>query len=104
MNTFHANVVYHFGYRYAPEFGYFVTTGTTDPLEFPRVALTGSHTGSPKSQGYLLNLSYWPVQNVLLALQYTGYTQFNGAGTNYDGFGRNASDNNTLYMLMRLVF
>lgn len=104
LNTFRVNVVYHFGYRYAPEAGYFVTTGTTDPLEFPEAALTGSQTGSPKSQGYLLNFSYWPVQNVLLGLQYTGYTEFNGAGTNYDGFGRNASDNNTVYMVMRLLF
>jgi hypothetical protein len=31
-------------------------------------------------------------------LQYTGYNQFNGAGRNYDGAGRNARDNNTLFL------
>ncbi|HEV2289114.1 MAG TPA: hypothetical protein VGR81_09190 [Candidatus Acidoferrales bacterium] len=104
LNTFRVNGVYHFGYRYAPGVAYFVTTGTKDPLEFPQGALTGSLTGSPKTQGFVLNLSYWPVQNVQLGLQYTGYTQFNGAGTNYDGSGRNASDNNSLYMLLRMLF
>jgi hypothetical protein len=32
-----------------------------------------------------------------LGLQYTGYTRFNGASNNYDGFGRDASDNSTLF-------
>jgi len=30
-------------------------------------------------------------------LQYTAYNKFNGAKTNYDGNGRNAGDNNTLF-------
>jgi hypothetical protein len=32
------------------------------------------------------------------------YQKFNGAETNYDGYGRNASDNNTLYLLIWLMF
>lgn len=39
-----------------------------------------------------------------LGVQYTGYTSFNGAGTNYDGVGRNANDNNSVYLLGRFVF
>ena len=35
-----------------------------------------------------------------LGLQYTAFLKFNGASTNYDGAGRNASDNNTLYLLL----
>jgi hypothetical protein len=38
------------------------------------------------------------------SLQYTIYDRFNGAGSNYDGFGRDASDNNTLYFLVWLMF
>lgn len=34
--------------------------------------------------------------NVRAGLQYTLYTKFDGASKNYDGTGRNASDNNTL--------
>ena len=33
-----------------------------------------------------------------------GYNKFNGADSNYDGFGRNASANNTLYALVWLMF
>ena len=32
-----------------------------------------------------------------LGVQYTRYDKFNGASRNYDGSGRNASDNNTLF-------
>ena len=39
-----------------------------------------------------------PIQYVRLMLQYTGYSKFNGASSNYDGAGRSASDNNTLFL------
>ena len=32
------------------------------------------------------------------------YNEFNGAHSDYDGFGRDASDNNTLYFLAWLMF
>ncbi|HLW79341.1 MAG TPA: cytochrome C, partial [Terriglobia bacterium] len=104
LNTARVNAVYHFGNKYAATFGVFGTTGTTDPLLFPQAAVNGSATGDPRSRGYIANASYWPVQNVQLALQYTGYTTFNGGGANYDGAGRNASANNSLYTVLWLVF
>jgi hypothetical protein len=39
------------------------------------------------------------VHHAKFALRYTAYTQFNGAGGNYDGFGRNAKDNSSLFLL-----
>jgi hypothetical protein len=104
LNTFRASAAYHFGYRVTPVFGYFVTTGTNDPALYVADPLDGSANGSPKSQGFIANITYWPVQNIRLALQYTAYTKFNGAGTNYDGFGRNASDNNSLYLHLGVIF
>jgi hypothetical protein len=104
LNTFRINGVYHFGYRYIPMIGYFVTTGTADPLLYAPDAIDGSANGDPKNAGLLFNFTYWPVQNVRLAAQYTAYTQFNGAGHNYDGMGRNASDNNSLYLYLGLIF
>ena len=38
------------------------------------------------------------------ALNYTLYDRFNGAENDYDGFGRDASDNNTIYLLAWLMF
>lgn len=104
LNTFRVNAAYHFGYRYVPAFQYFVTTGVADPLELAPASFSGSANGSPNSRGYMLNFTYWPVQNVRMALQYTGFTQFNGRGTDYDGFGRNASDNNSVYVFLGVIF
>jgi len=105
LNTVKANAEYHFGDKYAATIGYFNVTGTPDPLLFPTGPVTGNaNNGDPRSGGYIANVSWWPVQNIGLTLQYTGYTRFNGAATNYDGSGRNADSNNTLYLLARFVF
>jgi hypothetical protein len=104
LNAFNTNAEYHFGNRYSAAVGWFTTTGTRDPLLFPQEGVTGSATGSPQSNGYSLNFSVWPVQNLDLGLQYTGYTRFNGLATNYDATGRNANGNNTVYLLARFVF
>ena len=37
-------------------------------------------------------------------LQYVAYTMFNGASHNYDGFGRNAGDNNTVFLYAWMAF
>jgi len=104
LNTVQGNVEYHFGTRFSGAAGFFNTTGTADTTLFAPGAISGSRNGSPASTGYILNLSWWPQQNINLAVQYTGYTRFNGAGTNYDGFGRNASANNSTYLLARFIF
>lgn len=105
LNTLMANAEYHVGNKLTGTFGWFNTTGTSDLAFYPGgVAVTGNLNGDPRSGGYLLNLSYWPWQNLQLAAQYTGYTRFNGGSTNYDGLGRNASGNNTLYLDARIFF
>ncbi len=104
LNTFRVDGTYHFGNKYAPTFGYFVTTGTTDPLLFAQAPVGGSANGDPKSSGYIAQFSYWPVQNVQLAAQYKGYLNFNGARTNYDAAGRNATGNNAVYLMVWFIF
>jgi hypothetical protein len=104
LNTAQANVEYHFGTRVSATGGFFNISGTADPLLFAVAPVSGSANGSPQSTGYLLNLTWWPEQNIGLTAQYTGYTRFNGASTNYDGSGRNANGNNSIYLLARFVF
>ncbi|HUY81668.1 MAG TPA: hypothetical protein VMU92_08090 [Acidobacteriaceae bacterium] len=104
LNSGNVNAEYHFGNRYSTAFGWFGVTGTPDPVLYAPGSVSGSANGDPKSNGYITNFSVWPTQNVDLAIQYTGYTTFNGASNNYDGSGRNASDNNTLYLLTRFIF
>jgi hypothetical protein len=84
--------------------GYFSTTGKTDPLLYSYSPVDGSRTGSPNSNGFILETDYRPWEKTKISLQYISYNKFNGAHSNYDGFGRNASDNNTLYALVWLMF
>ncbi|MBZ5643170.1 MAG: hypothetical protein LAO19_10450 [Acidobacteriia bacterium] len=104
LNTVQANAEYHFGNKLSGTFGFFNVDGTSDSLLYPSGDVTGNANGDPKSTGYIGNVSWWPVQNIGLTLQYTGYTRFNGGRTNYDGAGRNAGSNNTLFLLARFVF
>ncbi len=104
LNTVLTNVVYHFGNKVSTALGWFSTNGTADPFLYTPGAVSGSANGDPRGSGYIANLSYWPWQNLQLSGQYTGYTRFNGASNNYDGAGRNASGNNTIYLVARFLF
>jgi hypothetical protein len=104
LNTVQTNVEYHFGTRITGTGGFFNTTGTRDPVLFAPAPVFGSANGSPASTGYILDVSWWPQQNIKLGAQYTGYTRFNGATNNYDGSGRKASANNSTYLVVLFVF
>ena len=105
LNTVLANAEYHFGNKYTGTFGWFNTTGTSDLGLFPNnTPVSGNFNGDPRGSGYIANFTYWPWQNLLLAAQYTAYTRFNGAQFNYDGSGRSASANNTVYLDAKIIF
>lgn len=88
----------------------FAVTGSTDATLYG----DGYANGSPRSSGTRLQLDWTPFgkeaprsgleASLRLGLQYTAYTSFNGARSNYDGNGRNASDNNSLYAFAWLMF
>jgi hypothetical protein len=83
---------------------YFTTTGSTDPALYAAGAVTGSANGSPNTDGLVAELDYLPWLNTKLGLQYTAFFKFNGASSNYDGFGRSASDNNTIFAFIWTAF
>jgi len=104
LNTFRARATLHLQQAYAFTVGSFFTTGTADSVLYAPAAVGGSRTGGPNSSGIIGEVDWNPWMNTRLTLQYTLYTKFNGASTNYDGSGRNASDNNTLYAMIWLMF
>jgi len=104
LGTLMANAEYHFGNRLSGTLGWFDTGGTVDPLLYAQSAVSGSANGNPRGAGYIVNFSVFPMQNIQLGVQYTGYTRFNGAAVNYDGAGRLASGNNAVYLLGRFIF
>ncbi|MHB8581179.1 MAG: cytochrome C [Ignavibacteriaceae bacterium] len=104
LNSFKIDAGYNF-----PDFaelsaGFFSTSGSSDGVIYAANPVTGSNNSTPNSSGEVLQLTFIPWLNTQFALQYTMYSQFNGGSTNYDGSGRNASDNNTLYFLAWFVF
>ena len=64
----------------------------------------GNRTGSPSTRGFTLEAFWTPIQYLRVGAQFTGYNRFNGAAGNYDGYGRNASDNNSLFLYTWLAY
>ncbi|MGD8629835.1 MAG: cytochrome C [Gammaproteobacteria bacterium] len=104
LDTLNLNGTYHLGTSAAFSIGGFNTTGDSDKLLYAPNPLDGSANGSPDSRGYILQATYLPWQNTQFTLQYVGYDKFNGSSHNYDGSGRDASDNNTIYLAAWLAW
>jgi hypothetical protein len=110
IDTLRFNAGYVYRRTWSLSGGPFIIRGDTDPLAFAAAPLTGSASGSPDSRGWIGQIelipfgkkdSPWrPLLNLRFGLQYTLYTQFNGGSRNYDGSGRNASGNDTLYAFL----
>lgn len=95
---------YSFHRKIGGSLGYFSTTGSSDMILYAAAPVVGSANNSPNSNGYIAEVNYLPWLNVRLQLQYVAYEKFDGLKLNYDGAGRNASDNNTLYGLVWLAY
>jgi hypothetical protein len=82
-----------------------LTITATDPnatqLSLP---VNGNLSGNPGTRGGTLEAFWMPVQYVRVGAQYTIYTRYNGASSNYDGLGRNARDNNSLFLYMWMAY
>ena len=102
--VFRINSSYVYQRKYGATLGYFSITGNADANQYMMGEVMGSRTGTPDTKGYVAEINYLPQEKIKLALQYTAYSKFNGAKTDYDGFGRNAADNNTVYLLANFMF
>jgi hypothetical protein len=108
LRSLNASVSYIYDQTWSLTAGRMSIGGTADS------ALYGTFTGSPNSANWIFELAYlpfshggpsfWPWLNFRIGLQYTHWTKFDGATTNYNGIGRNASDNNTLFLYVWTMF
>jgi hypothetical protein len=106
LYDFRFNASYYYDQTYGLTIGRFSKRGTSDPVLY-------APTGRPDTTGTIFQIDYtpfgkaesWgrPFANARVGLQYTLYDKYNGASTNYDGTGRNASDNNTLFLFLWLA-
>jgi hypothetical protein len=112
VNTFRAQAALSYGVdgKVILTGGYFNIWGSSDQILY-----SGNSTFSPNSDGFIAEIAYqlfgkhnapevWPWFNARIGLQYITYNKFNGASMNFDGNGRNASDNNTLLLYAWLAF
>jgi hypothetical protein len=104
VESFRASLCYDFRNTYDFTVGYFAVDGSLDPILYVPASVTGSRRNQPNGSGLILEASVYPWQNAMASLQYTLYNTFNGARLDYDGFGRNAADNNTLYLVLWVAF
>ena len=109
LDFFGANASYTYDQTYTLSLGFNHNQGNYDPTYNAY-----SMMGKPNSQYFTAELAYVPfgkqvglmqsLGNLRMSLQYVGYTKFDGGNLNYDGTGRNASQNNTLYLNGWLAF
>jgi hypothetical protein len=95
LNSLRLKVSYTYQAKYGVSLSFFNTTGSSDSA-----AYSSSASFYPNTQGWMPEIFWIPVQYVRIGLQYTHFTKFLGATTNYDGMGRNARDNDTLFLYL----
>lgn len=105
LNTFRADVRYSFKRTWSGALGYFETSGSSNNRYNTGDAVMGSANASPDAKGWITEVNYLTSSHphLKLSLRYTAFQKFNGASTNYVP-GRNASDNNNLYLTAWLPF
>jgi hypothetical protein len=109
VQQFRITGTYAWNGNFEASLAYIQTWGTNDAKLYPSTtAVTGSAAHSPNAQTVIAQVDWapwgnakpgdptFPWLNVRVGVQYRYYLQFNGGTTNYDGFGNNAGDNNTL--------
>jgi hypothetical protein len=114
LRSYNVNASYYRDRKYGVTAGLFGISGTRDFTLYAPAQDTGSLNGKPDSNGYILQADFtpfggpksWgkPYANFRFGVQYTGFTKFNGASSNYDGFGRKASDNNSTVLFAWTTF
>ncbi len=107
LNELRGDISYSWRGRIGATVGAFSTTGTSN------ADLYGA-SASPNSNAVIAQLDYtpWgsgtsplgPRFNMRVGMQYTAYGKFDGAKTDYDGAGANASDNNALRVFTWIAF
>ena len=99
-NVFRAKGSYIYQAKYGASMAFFNQTGTTNSALYDPTRVYGNISGNPAIRGWTSEIFYTPVQYLRIGLQYTMYDRYNGAARNYDGAGRNAGDNNSLFLYL----
>jgi hypothetical protein len=101
LNHLRLKATYVYQAKYGASLGYASVDGSADAALYPGdlsgATPFGFGNNTPDTRVWIPEVFWTPIQNVRIGLQYYKFTKYAGASTNYDGNGRNASDNNTLF-------
>jgi hypothetical protein len=84
--------------KYGASLAFTNVNGSADATAYPNSA-----SFSPDTQLWTPELFWIPMQSLRVGLQYNYFTRYLGAANNYDGNGRNASENNTTFVYLWLA-
>lgn len=87
-----AKLTYVYQAKYGAALAYSSIRGSSDSILYSNPAAV------PNSRLWAPEVFWNPVQYVRVGVQYFMWNQYLGAKSNYDGNGRNAKDNNTLFL------
>jgi hypothetical protein len=105
LKTWRADAHYFYQHRLGGTLQYFSTSGDADVIRYNTGdPLMGSVSGKPDTAGWNALFVYLPIENVQFGVQYIAYDKFDGERSNYNGFGRSASANNTLYVYLWVLY
>lgn len=107
LNALRLRASYVYRQAYGAALGFLRTSGSADALLYPGVddsgapiAIGGSAANRPDTRAWVPELFWVPLQNLRVGAQFYRFDRYNGSGGNYDGAGRNARDNNTLFVYL----
>ena len=108
LDSFRAKASYVYQAKYGGSLSLFHVNGSSDSMYQTTTLLndpaspsvSGSLSTNPGTAGWTSEVFWIPIQNARIGLQYTAFTKFNGGSANYDGWGRNAKDNNTTFLYL----
>lgn len=114
LDSFTVDGSYYWNHAVGLTLGLFDVKGSSDSGLFAPEEDVGSRIGKPNTSGFTLQADWTPFglegswgaprANLRLGVQYTNYFTYNGARRDYDGFGRDAKDNNTLSVFLWTAF
>lgn len=90
---------------------WFNTTGSSDATLYPAseddgsgnlvpIPLSGSIANNPGTRGWIPEVFWIPHQQIRIGAQFFKFKRYNGSSNNYDGTGRNARGNDTLFIYL----
>lgn len=104
LRTYRLDANYYLDRGIGLTLGFMSLSGDRDALLYAPGEVVGSRNAKPDSRAYLAQVDFDAWLNTRIGIQYTFYDRFNGSRTNYDGFGRRAQDNDSLFVFAWLAF